>query len=517
MHQKLRHSPLLFQIDQPEDMNRNPLDKELQHISGMNTASQALVQRTAAPGLAILFLALVAMWASASVGQTPAAVVVVIGAIVAGYMALNIGANDVANNMGPAVGARALTMPAALLIAAICEAAGALLAGGDVVETVASDLLVGLNIAPASFVLVMISALLAAAMWVHLSTFIGAPVSTTHSIIGGVTGAGIAAAGLSAVSWTDIFIIAFGWVVSPIAGGAIAALLLFLTQVAITRRMDKLRAARTWVPVFVAVMAGTFAMYLADKGLQRVWTPSLFTTLTIGLLAAVIGWAIAFSGVRRRSVELENRKKHVATLFRLPLILSAGLLSFSHGANDVANAIGPLAAIVSTLSHGTAEVGTDLPFWVLSIGAFGISVGLALFGPRLIRTVGEQITKLNEIRAFCAALSTGLTVLVASALGMPVSTTHIAIGAVFGIGFLREYRSRQEMMRKSVPIYARFVDPRELNATPEMAFANAREADHRRLIRRRSVYGIMGAWMVTLPCSAILAALVFFIVSRFAL
>lgn len=501
-------------------MNRNPLDKELQHISGMNTASQALVQHMAAPGLAILFLALVAMWAAASVGQTPTSIVVIIGSIVAGYMALNIGANDVANNMGPAVGARALTMPAALLIAAICEAAGALLAGGDVVETVASDLLVGLGIAPASFVLVMISALLAAAMWVHLSTFIGAPVSTTHSIVGGVTGAGIAAAGLSAVSWPDILIIAFGWVVSPIAGGAIAAFLLLLTQVTITRRMDKLRAARTWVPTFVAVMAGTFAMYLADRGLQRVWTPSLFTTLAIGLAAAAVGWAIAFSVVRRRSVELENRKKHVATLFRLPLILSAGLLSFSHGANDVANAVGPLAAIVSTLSNDTAAAaaaGTNLPFWVLSIGAFGISVGLALFGPRLIRTVGEQITKLNEIRAFCAALSTGLTVLVASALGLPVSTTHIAIGAVFGIGFLREYRSRREMERKSVPIYARFVDPRALNATPEMAFANAREADHRRLIRRQSVYRIMGAWMVTLPCSGLLAALIFFVVSKFAL
>lgn len=498
-------------------MNRNPLDNELQHISGMNTASQALVRGLAAPSLAILFLALAAMLAFASVGQTPAGTVIVIGSIVAGYMALNIGANDVANNMGPAVGARALTMPAALLIAAICEAAGALVAGGDVVKTVASDLLVGFSIAPASFVLVMISALLAAAMWVHLSTFIGAPVSTTHSIVGGVTGAGIAAAGLSAVSWPDILIIAFGWIVSPVAGGAIAALLLFLTQVTITRRMDKLRAARIWVPVFVAAMAGTFAMYLADKGLQRVWDPGTVTIVAIGLLAAVMGWTIAFSGVRRRSLELENRKKHVAMLFRMPLILSAALLSFSHGANDVANAIGPLAAIVSTISAGTTEMGTNLPFWVLSIGAFGISAGLALFGPRLVRTVGEQITKLNEIRAFCAALSTGLTVLVASALGMPVSTTHIAIGAVFGIGFLREYRSRQEMERKSVPIYARYVDPRALNATPEMAFANAREADHRRLIRRRSVYGIMGAWMVTLPCSAFLAAVIFFVVSSFSL
>lgn len=496
-------------------MNRNPLDKELLHLSGMQTAGQALVGRLAAPGLAILFLALVAVWAAASIGQTPAAVLIIIGAIVAGYMALNIGANDVANNMGPAVGARALSMPLALLIAAVFEAAGALLAGGDVVETVGSDLLIGLNIAPASFTLVMLSALLASAMWVHLSTFVRAPVSTTHSIVGGVVGAGIAAAGIGAVSWPNILAIAFGWMASPIAGGAIAALLLLITQIAITQRMDKIRAARIWVPAFVSAMTGTFAIYLATKGLQRLWTPGIWTVLSLGLAAAISGWSVAFLRVRHRSRTLENRKKHVAMLFRLPLILAAALLSFSHGANDVANAVGPLAAIVAG-APGSGATSFYLPFWVLSIGAFGISVGLALFGPRLIRTVGEQITKLNEIRAFCAALATGITVLVASALGLPVSTTHIAVGAVFGIGFLREYRTRREMQRKSVPIYARFVDPKALNATPEMAFANAREADRRRLIRRRSVYGITGAWMVTLPCSAALAGLVFVIISRLA-
>lgn len=497
-------------------MNRNPLDSELQQISGIETSTQALAKRLVAPSLALLFLLLAAVWTNMSTASTSSSFVIIIGAIVAGYMALNIGANDVANNMGPAVGARALTMPVALLIAAVCEAAGALLAGGNVVTTVASDLLVDLNIEPGSIILVMISALLASAIWVHFSTFIGAPVSTTHSIIGGVTGAGIAAAGLSAVSWPNIFIIAFGWVLSPVAGGAIAALLLLCTQIAITRRIDKLGAAQMWVPVFVAIMSGTFVTYLASKGFQRVWSPAPALLIVVGVGAALLGWALAFLHVRQRALGLENRKKHVATLFRLPLIFAAALLSFSHGANDVANAVGPLAAIVSALEGQQAAMGAATPFWVLAIGAFGISAGLALFGPRLIRTVGEQITKLNEIRAFCAALATAITVLFASALGIPVSTTHIAIGAVFGIGFLREYRSRREMERKSVPTYARFVDPKALNTTPEMAFANAREIDGRQLIRRKSVYRIVGAWTVTLPCSAGFAAAVFFVLSRFA-
>lgn len=493
-------------------MSKNPLDKELQHISGMETASKTLVRHLAAPSLALLFLVLVAAWAALAIGQTPVSFTVVLAAIIAGYMALNIGANDVANNIGPAVGSNALSMPVALFMAAICEAAGALLAGGDVVSTVASDLLVGLHLDAPRLVLVMISALLASAVWVHVATFIRAPVSTTHSIVGAVAGAGVAAAGWSAVSWPDIFAIAFGWVISPVAGGAVAGILLFLTQVTITRRTDKLNAARSWVPTFVAVMSGTFAMYLASKSLHYLWPLATAWLISIGVGAALVGWAITFVHVRKRSTTLENRKKHVALLFRTPLIFSAALLSFSHGANDVANAIAPLAAIVSTLGQIGSE---DLPFWVLAIGAFGISAGLALFGPRLVRAVGEQITKLNEIRAFCASLATALTVLVASGLGMPVSTTHIAVGAVFGIGFLREYQSRRDMERKSVPIYARYVDPRELNTTPEMAFIRAREIDRRQLVRRRSVYGIVGAWMITLPCAASLAALTFVTLSYF--
>lgn len=487
-------------------MNRSPLDKELQQIAGMESPGQALARRMAAPGQALIYLALAAVWAGMSFGSAPSTVVVVMAAILAGYMALNIGANDVANNVGPAVGSKAITMSAALMMAAVFEAAGALIAGRDVVETVATDLLVQFDFAPDQFILVMISALLASAMWVHLSTFLGAPVSTTHSIVGAVAGAGIAALGFGAVSWSDIATIAFGWVISPLGGGAIAALLLYLTQITITKRDDKLAAARAWVPSFVAMMCGTFAMYLATKTLHALWPLGLWPLLTIGALAGVIGWTITYGRVRQRAATLENRKKHVATLFRLPLICAAALLSFAHGANDVANAIGPLAAIVERLEPSGSA---DMPFWVLVIGAFGISVGLALFGPRIVREVGEQITKLNEIRAFCASLATALTVLVASGLGMPVSTTHIAVGAVFGIGFLREYQMRRSLELKSVPIYARHADPKALNETPEMAFARSRESDRRRLVRRKSFYRILGAWTITLPCAAGLAAVIY--------
>lgn len=488
----------------------NALDKDLQQVEGIEAATNNLSRALAAPGLALVFLLGVGVWASFAFGQSPTTYVVVTGAVIAGYMALNVGANDVANNMGPAVGSRAISMTGALVIAAIFEAAGALLAGGDVVSTVARDLLTVPDMDGRAFVMVMMSALLASALWVNLATYIGAPVSTTHAVVGGVVGAGIIAAGFSVVAWPTIGSIAASWVISPILGGIFAAVLLIVIRATITTRLDKISAARLWVPIFVAVMTGIFAMYLATKGLNRIWQPSLALTLVLGVAFGALGWALAMPWVRHKSLHMENRKKHVATLFRLPLVVAAALLSFAHGANDVANAIGPLAAVVTSLETGHSEIaGVALPFWVLSIGAAGIALGLALFGPRLIRTVGEHITRLNEIRAYCAALSAAVTVLVASALGMPVSSTHIAVGAIFGVGFLREYISRRDMEGSAVPTNSRFIDPASLNATPEQALANTRKIERRRLVRRHHVYSIAAAWIVTVPASAILAAVVY--------
>jgi PiT family inorganic phosphate transporter len=488
----------------------NALDKDLRQVENIETATHNLSRSLAAPGLALIFLLAVGVWASFAFGQSPTTYIVVIGAVIAGYMALNVGANDVANNMGPAVGSRAISMTGALIIAAIFEAAGALLAGGDVVSTVARDLLTVPDMEGRAFVMVMMSALLASALWVNLATFIGAPVSTTHAVVGGVVGAGIMSAGFSVVAWPVIGSIALSWVISPVMGGLFAALLLIIIRATITTRLDKITAARVWVPIFVAVMTGIFAMYLATKGFNRIWKPTPALTLLLGVAFGALGWLFAMPWVRRKSLNMENRKKHVATLFRLPLVVSAALLSFAHGANDVANAIGPLAAIVTSLETGHSEVaGVALPFWVLAIGGLGISLGLALFGPRLIRTVGEHITRLNEIRAYCAALSAAVTVLVASALGMPVSSTHIAVGAIFGVGFLREYISRRDMEDSAVPTNSRFIDPASLNATPEEALANTRKAEGRRLVRRQHVYSIAAAWVVTVPAAAILSAVIY--------
>ena len=493
-------------------MAKSVLDKDLQRVSGLEDATQDLSRALAAPGIALVFLLLAAVWASYAVANSPMSYLVVIAAAIAGYMALNVGANDVANNMGPAVGSKALTMGGALLIAAIFEAAGALLAGGDVVNTVARDLLIGDAIPPAQFVLLMMAALLASALWVNLATYIGAPFSTTHAVVGGVVGAGVAESGIGNVAWPVIGTIAASWVISPVMGGLFAALLLLLIKHTITDRIDKVSAARIWVPIIVAGMTGIFAMYIATKGLSRIWKPDLSVVLALGIGFAALGWIGAMPLVRMQSIGMENRKKHVSTLFRLPLVVAAALLSFAHGANDVANAIGPFAAIVTTLQSGQMEAsGLALPFWVLAIGAIGISLGLALFGPRLIRTVGEQITKLNEIRAYCVALSAAVTVLVASALGLPVSSTHIAVGGIFGVGFLREYYSRRDLDFAAVPIHAKHVDPAALNATPEDALSRERKSERRKLVRRQHVTGIAAAWIITVPASAVLAAVLFWI------
>jgi PiT family inorganic phosphate transporter len=492
-------------------MSKSALDKDLQRISGIETATHSLSKKVAAPGIALVFLLVAAVWASFTT-DGPMTYLVVIAAVIAGYMALNVGANDVANNMGPAVGSKALSMTGALIIAAIFEAAGALLAGGDVVNTVARDLLVSQDISTERFILLMMAALLASALWVNLATYIGAPVSTTHAVVGGVVGSGAAAAGISAVAWPTIGTIAASWVISPVLGGIAAALLLAFIKHTILDKVDKVSAARLWVPIIVAGMTGVFSVYMATKGFSRIWKPDLLSVTLLGIGFTALGWIAAMPLVRHQSIGMENRKKHVSTLFRLPLVVAAALLSFAHGANDVANAVGPFAAIVTALQSGEASSsGIALPFWVLAIGAIGISLGLALFGPRLIRTVGEQITKLNEVRAYCVALSAAATVLVASALGLPVSSTHIAVGGIFGVGFLREYYSRKDLDFTAVPIHAKHVDPAALNATAEDALSKERKSARRKLVRRQHVTSIAAAWIVTVPASAILSAALFFL------
>jgi len=412
-------------------------------------------------------------------------------------MAINIGANDVANNMGPAVGANALTMGGAIVIAALFESAGALLAGGDVVSTISKGIIDPESVSNSRvFIWAMMAALISSAMWVNLATWVGAPVSTTHSVVGGVMGAGIAAAGFAAVNWPNMGLIAASWVISPVLGGAIAAAFLAFIKHNIVYRDDKIAAARIWVPVLIGIMAGVFATYLAMKGLKRVVQIDLGIALLIGLAVGAATYVAAAPLIRRQSEGMENRNKSLKALFGLPLVFSAALLSFAHGANDVANAVGPLAAIVHAEQFGEFAGKVTIPLWVMVIGAMGISFGLVLFGPKLIRMVGSQITKLNPMRAYCVALSAAITVIIASWLGLPVSSTHIAVGGIFGVGFYREWHAERRIRRTNAK------HPDVMRIAPE-------ERRRRKLVRRSHFMTIVAAWVITVPAAALMSALIF--------
>lgn len=510
---------------------KETLDKDLDKFVVVEEAATSVARVLVGPGLGLLFLALSAIIASFFVMGEPGSVVVIAGAAIGGYMALNIGANDVANNVGPAVGAKALTMGGALAIAAVFESAGALIAGAEVMHTVASGI-VDPSAVPTNtaFISLMLAALISSALWVNLATWIGAPVSTTHAVVGGVVGSGAAAAGLAAVQWGTLGNIAASWIVSPILGGIVAALFLGFIKSTIIYQDDKIAAARRWVPLLVAVMAGAFTAYLATKGLSRVIDLSGMQITLCGLAVFAVVWMWTHVSVKRQSQGMENRNQSLRKLFRVPLICSAALLSFAHGANDVANAVGPLAAIVNAAGGGSADGSFGIPLWVMVIGAGGISLGLVLFGPKLIRMVGEQITKLNPMRAFCVALSAAATVIVASWFGLPVSSTHIAIGAVFGVGFFREWYTanssrrraylerkieRTRALRANQP--ARETAPAEEDDTDEKLPPISREEIARRkLVRRAHVTTIATAWVTTVPASAALAALVFLFLNAFA-
>ena len=487
--------------EQGDPRHLETLDRDLARFSNLESATQAVARPMIGIGISMVFVLLAGIAATLFFGQGNNSVIVVIAACLGAYMALNIGANDVANNMGPAVGANALSMGGAIAIAAIFESAGALIAGGDVVSTIAKGIIAPESMGTAQvFIWAMIAALLSAALWVNLATWVGAPVSTTHSVVGGVMGAGIAAAGFAAVNWPTMGKIAASWVISPVLGGAIAALFLALIKSRIIYRDDKIAAARRWVPVLVGIMGGAFASYLALKGLKKIMKIDLPTALTIGLAIGILIWIIMIPVIRKQSQGLENRNKSLKVLFGIPLVVSAALLSFAHGANDVANAVGPLAAIVQASQSGDFLQAISIPLWVMIIGAFGISFGLFLFGPKLIRMVGAQITKLNPMRAYCVALSAAITVIVASWLGLPVSSTHIAVGAVFGVGFFREWDAERRIKKARLSM-------------PDRPQYSKEERRRRKLVRRSHFLTIVSAWIITVPAAALLSGVIFLLIS----
>ena len=512
-------------------------------------------------GFALFFLVAVLVYSFVTAGQIPNSIFLAVAALFGAYMAMNIGANDVANNVGPAVGSKALTLGGAIVIAAIFEASGAIIAGGDVVQTIKNGII---DISAFegdvnAFIWAMMSALLAAALWLNFATAMKAPVSTTHSIVGGVMGAGIAAAGFSIVSWGTMGTIAASWVISPVLGGIFAAAFLFAIKKTMIFKENKLRAARKWVPIFVALMSWAFVTYLTLKGLKKVWPsivdvlvflpdekkPSFLVASLLGLIVAVFVYFLLLKTVANSSRNLTNDRKSVNQLFTIPLIFAAALLSFAHGANDVANAIGPLAAINDAVMNGGISTNAGIPFWVMAIGALGIALGLALYGPKLIKTVGAEITELDQIRAFSIAMAAAITVIFASQLGLPVSSTHIAIGGVFGVGFLREwlninsektkielekeiiqaekktlraYKNELEKLeakdRKEKQDYKRVVELYQLIENEENKIKIAKRIikneEKVQYVKRDAVKKIIAAWLITVPAAAILSACIYF-------
>jgi len=480
----------------------------------------------------------------------------VIAAMIGGYMAMNIGANDVANNVGPAVGSKALTLTGAILIAAIFEAGGAIVAGGDVVSTIKKGIIDPALISDSdTFVWLMMAALLAGALWLNLATYLGAPVSTTHSIVGGVLGAGIAAAGWGIANWGTMGKIAASWVISPVLGGVIAALFLYFIKRSVTHKEDMLSSARRIVPILIGIMAWAFATYLALKGVKKIVKVDFITAASVGLVIATVVFMIMRSYVSNAAKRLENHKGAIDSLFTIPLIFAAALLSFAHGANDVANAIGPLAAINDALEHGGIAKKAAIPLWVMLVGAIGIAIGLALYGPKLIKTVGSEITDLDKIRAFCVAMAAAITVIIASQLGLPVSSTHIAVGAIFGVGFLREHlkhkyeaskhaillahmreeneqiddfvirfqksntKIREQMLEevKQKSVSVSFEDTMQSLTLTDKESKALKKLFKKTLVKRSHFQKIIAAWLITVPVSAGLAALIFFAIKGYML
>ncbi|MDQ7091607.1 MAG: anion permease [Methylococcales bacterium] len=520
---------------------------DLNNINQLENATSSAKTELVRISIALLFMFGVMIYVLEMSGGIDKHLLLVAAAVIGGYMALNIGANDVANNVGPAVGSKALTMGGAILIAAIFEAMGAIVAGGDVVSTIKKGIINPEMIADSdTFIWLMMAALFAAAIWLNIATFVGSPVSTTHSIVGGVLGAGIAAGGFGIADWAVFGKIAASWVISPLFGGVIAASFLYLIKRTITYQEEMLKAAQKVVPILVALMVWAFSTYLILKGLKKIWKVEFSSALMIGLTIAVTIFILCRPLIKAAAKKMSNTKESVNGLFTLPLIISAALLSFAHGANDVANAVGPLAAINDAIFSGGVVSKATIPLWVMLVGAIGIAVGLALYGPKLIRTVGSEITELDKMRAFCVAMAASITVIIASQLGLPVSSTHIAVGAVFGVGFLREYLKRSyAVMIEEIKLHHIDDNPEaveayligfksasikikgemliELKANKTGLSLSKKERKglkriyNQEIVKRSHLYKIAAAWVITVPVSALLAALLYFTIRGFML
>jgi len=369
----------------------------------------------------------------------------ILGCIFGFFMAWGIGANDVANAMGTSVGARALTVVQAIMVACIFEFAGAYLAGGEVTSTIRKGIIDATVIGdrPELLVFGMMASLLAAGIWLLIASYFGWPVSTTHSIVGAIVGFAAVGIGVDVVQWPKVASIVASWVVSPVMAGTISFLLFTSVRKLILQKADPFMMAKRYVPFYMFLTGFVIAMVTFLKGLKHVGldftaTESISWSLVFALFIALLGTLLL------QRIDSTTKEKNgamfdgVERIFAILMVFTACAMAFAHGSNDVANAIGPLAAIVSVVqSGGEIAAKSILPPWILLIGATGIVIGLAMLGFRVMMTVGRAITELTPSRGFAAELAAAGTVVIASGTGLPISTTHTLVGAVMGVGLAR--------------------------------------------------------------------------------
>ncbi len=394
------------------------------------------------------------------------------------YMTWGIGANDLANAMGTSVGAGAVSVKQAIIIAIIFEFLGAILAGGHVTKTIRKGIIdpSGIVNNPEILVYGMLASLLAAAVWLMVASAKGWPVSTTHSIIGALIGFAIVGIGPDSVKWTKVASVVLSWIVSPIMGGTIAFLLVMSTRKLIFNTDTPLKNAKKYAPVYIFLVGFVISLVTMFKGLKHLHISmstgqSFGFAVLFGIITASIGWYFIRNIKEDISANREFSYASVEKVFTPMMLFTACSMAFAHGSNDVANGIGPLAAVYSIVSSGGEVMQkSDLPFWILLLGGAGIVIGLITLGYRVMLTVGKKITELTPSRGFCAELAAATTVVIASRTGLPVSTTHILVGSVLGVGL------------------ARGVGALDL----------------------RVVLNIVISWVVTLPAGAVMAMLFFF-------
>lgn len=368
------------------------------------------------------------------------------------YMAWNIGANDVSNAMGTSVGSKAISFKQALIIAAIFEFAGAVLVGGHVSDTFRTKIVSFAHFNISSLVMIkgMVAALMGASAWIHLATFLGLPISTTHAIVGGVIGFGMLSGGLEAIQWTNVGKIAASWVISPLLGGLIAFFIFIWIRNKIIDSETPLRSFIRFIPYMIFIVCFILLLSLFYKGLAGLQIKVGFVELIlilagisfiITIIVSKIITRIVMTNIKNRS-ELEKNEQYgiqysiIEHVFKYLQVITACFMAFAHGSNDVANATGPVLTIFSHLAN-TINVNQDIPVWILAIGAGGIVIGLFTYGYKVIRTMGEKITEISPTRGFSAEFGASLTILVGSKLGLPISTTHTIVGAIIGIGLAR--------------------------------------------------------------------------------